>query len=128
MVEREQSEQQQSAATYERTIGATGGWEVGVGASEPLPEFVQEYTRDVLTWLNQAQGWQVTEVRAGLLDPAQIRYAAEQRTDAPTELSPDLLTLGITLKAANPPLRRNLGRTPVALDMRKVFSLILRDK
>lgn len=121
MVEHEQSEQQRRATTYERTIGATGGWEVGVGASEPLPEFVQEYTRDVLTWLNPAQGWQVTEVRAGLLDPAQIRYAVEQRTDAPTELSPDLLTLGITLKAANPPLRRNLRR-PVGLDMRKIFS------
>lgn len=119
--EREQTGQPR-AATYERTIGATGGWEVGVGASEPLPEFVQEYTRDVLTWFNPSQGWQVTEVRAGLLDPAQIRYAAEQRTDAPTELSPDLLTLGITLKAANPPLRRNLRRTPIALDMRKVFS------
>ena len=122
MAEREQSTQQRNIATYERTIGATGGWEVGVDVKEPLPEFIQEYTRDILSWLNPTQGWQVTEVRAGLLDPAQIRYAAEQRTDAPTELSPDLLTLGITLKAANPPLRRNLRRTPVALDMRKVLA------
>lgn len=122
MAEREQSEQQKRAATYERTIGATGGWEVGIDAKEPLPEFVQEYTRDVLTWFNTAQGWQITDVRAGIIDPAQVRYAVQQRMDAPTELSPDLLTLGITLKAANPPLRRNFRRTPMGLDMGKVFS------
>ncbi|TSC87885.1 MAG: hypothetical protein G01um10147_388 [Microgenomates group bacterium Gr01-1014_7] len=113
---------QQSPATYERTIGGTAGWKIGVDASEPLPEFIQEYTRDVLTWFNPAQGWQITEVRAVLLDPAQIKYAAEQRTDAPIELSPDLLTLGFSLRAANPPLRRNWRRNPIGLDMGKVFS------
>lgn len=113
---------QPGTAIYERTIGGLAGWKVGVDANELLPEFIQEYTRDVLTWFNPTQGWQITEVRAGLLDTAQIRHAAEQRTDAPTELSPDLLTLGFSLRAANPPLRRNWRRNPIGLDMGKVFS------
>lgn len=112
----------QEAATYERTIGGANGWEVGVNATEPLPEFIQEYAKDVLAWFNSTQGWQITEVRAGLLDPAQIRYAAEQKADAPTELSPDRLILGFSLKATNPPLKRNFRRNPVALDMKNVFS------
>ncbi|MBI2338589.1 AAA family ATPase [Candidatus Daviesbacteria bacterium] len=106
----------------ERTIGSFGSWDLGVGAKEPLPEFVQEYAKDVLTWFNTTQGWQITEVRAGLLDPAQIRHFAEQRVDAPREISPDLLTLSFALKAANPPLRRNWKRQPVSLDLKKIFS------
>lgn len=116
MAEKEQADSQNDAL-YQGTIGGTAGWRVGIDATEPLPDFVQEYTQDLLTWFKPKQGWQVTEARLGLLDPAQIRYAAEQKAGAPEELSPDLLILFYTLKAANPPLKRGRG-----LDIKRVIS------
>lgn len=116
---------------YSGVIGASrAGWKVGIDAKEPLPDFIQEYTRDLLTWFNPRQGWQVAEVRLGLFDPASIRRvaaaaAATSETGAEAikgdgaseEWLPDMMHLIYFLKAASPPLKRGRG-----LDIKRVIS------